>query len=293
MIKKNTSKLLQLSFDIDGIDPDIILEWLDLTLHIQAVMIKKPGQKTQAQIYLQDRQMVDQIKQQLFKLSSHLFSNFSEQYIPEQNWDKRWKKGLKKIIISKKLIISPRWIHHQKSTKKPVVTIDPGMAFGTGYHPTTHMCLEWIVAHSGEWTQICDIGCGSGILAIGALKCGAKYATALDKDLDAISAAKHNSQLNGFSGRINILHCSVKSIKVEQPFDCVFANLTAHVVRQQWYHISPLVRPGQGMLIIAGIHQTQLAWFDAWLRRKTRWTILGTNNDTEWSGYLLKRSKAT
>ena len=107
--------------------------------------------------------------------------------IADQNWMAAWKEHYHPIVIGKKLLILPAWME-QKDMTRVAVKIDPSMAFGTGTHPSTQLCLELIEDYTQPGQPVIDIGCGSGILSIAALKLGASHALAVDIDAESVKA---------------------------------------------------------------------------------------------------------
>lgn len=136
--------------------------------------------------------------------------------LKQADWSEAWKKHYRPILIGEHLQIVPAWLEPPEPDRV-AVQIDPGMAFGTGTHPTTQMCLEAIEYYSGEnWQPVIsgmiDIGCGSGILSIAALKMGAGHALGVDLDSEALESARKNAELNGVSTRLELGVGSVAEI---------------------------------------------------------------------------------
>ena len=150
------------------------------------------------------------------------------------------------IRVSDRLWIVPSW-HVAPDPEAIVLVLDPGMAFGTGSHPTTRLCLEWLERTVSTDISILDYGCGSGILAIAAAKLGAKEVLGVDIDLQAVSAAKSNAELNTVSARFED---STKEIKGQ--FDIVVANILSNPLKALAPAICAHVRPG-GRLALSGI----------------------------------------
>jgi ribosomal protein L11 methyltransferase len=190
--------------------------------------------------------------------------------IYETDWSEAWKQHFKPIAIGRQLLILPTWIE-TATTERTVVRLDPGMAFGTGTHPTTRLCLEFIE----EWfarqaddalqrereTRMIDLGCGSGILAIAALKLGAVRALGVDTDPQAVEVARQNAQLNAVSDRLELATGSLIEILTGRfslrQAELVVANiLTSVLVRLLAEGLDELVVP-QGWLILSGILEEQ------------------------------------
>lgn len=183
-------------------------------------------------------------------------------YIQAVNWVETWKQHYRPIEIGKRLIILPAWIEGNPSGRT-VVRIEPGMAFGTGTHPTTQLCL----AAAEEWVQpgqpVIDVGCGSGILSVAALKLGASLALGVDIDEEAPPACQQNAHINGITDGLEIHLGSVTEVRrgdysIRQA-PLVFANILAPVIiRLLDEGMANLVAPG-GVLVLSGILAEQEA----------------------------------
>lgn len=172
--------------------------------------------------------------------------SFSQEEVAEQNWVQLTQSQFDPIRVSDRLWIVPSW-HVAPDPEAIVLVLDPGMAFGTGSHPTTRLCLEWLERTVSTDISILDYGCGSGILAIAAAKLGAKEVLGVDIDLQAVSAAKSNAELNNVSARFED---STKEIKGQ--FDIVVANILSNPLKALAPAICAHVRPG-GRLALSGI----------------------------------------
>jgi ribosomal protein L11 methyltransferase len=181
--------------------------------------------------------------------------------ISEINWAEAWKQHYKPVPIGKKLIIVPAWLESPDDTRIPI-RIDPGMAFGTGTHPTTQLCLELLETYTQIGDNVLDIGCGSGILSIAALKLGASQAYGVDVESDAIPAALDNAATNGVADKFTISLGSVDVIKTGvfeiQQARLVLANILAPILKRLLdAGMSDLLAPG-GVLIFSGILEEQI-----------------------------------
>lgn len=151
-------------------------------------------------------------------------------------------------------------------TDAVVLELDPGLAFGTGTHPTTAMCLEWLDGAPLRGRSVLDYGCGSGILALAALKLGAAHATGIDNDPQALLATDENAARNGLADRLTVL---APDVLADATFDFVVANILALPLIELAPRLAALTSPG-GALALAGLLDEQAAavaaayrpWFD-------------------------------
>ncbi|MEJ2706108.1 MAG: 50S ribosomal protein L11 methyltransferase [Anaerolineales bacterium] len=193
----------------------------------------------------------------------------------ERNWAEAWKKHYRPIPVGRKLIIVPAWMDSPDEKRIPI-RIDPGMAFGTGTHPTTRLCLEFeekILGKRGitSGMQVIDVGCGSGILSVAALKLGASRALGVDVDPEAIESARKNAQINAISERLELGTGSLSHILAGQfsiqRATLVLANILAPVIiRLLDEGLAGLLTPG-GDLLLSGILEEQAAGVEAAARK--------------------------
>lgn len=182
--------------------------------------------------------------------------------IKEVNWAESWKKHYRPIPIGNQLIILPAWLESPDKTRIPI-HIDPGTAFGTGTHPTTQLCLEMLDDFTPSEGDVLDIGCGSGILSIAALKIGAGRAFGVDVQEDAIPAAVENAAANGVADQVEFAVGSVGEIKSGlfeiKRAPLVMANILAYILKQLLDQgLGDLVTPG-GVLVLSGILEEQVS----------------------------------
>ncbi len=174
--------------------------------------------------------------------------------VHEEDWAEAWKAYFPVLRIGRRLVIRPTWRRHRRGPDDVVLALDPGMAFGTGLHPTTRLCLAALetVAEDGraEGARVLDVGCGSGILAIAAVKLGASDALGVDTDPIAIESTVANARRNRLARRIRARAGSLPS--GEPAFDIVLANLIAGVLVPLAGALRNELRPG-GSLVASGI----------------------------------------
>jgi ribosomal protein L11 methyltransferase len=174
--------------------------------------------------------------------------------VRETEWADAWKAYFPVMRVGRRLVIRPTWRRHRRAPDDVVLALDPGMAFGTGLHPTTRLCLGGIEALADRGllagVRVLDVGCGSGILAIAALKLGAGSAVGLDTDPIAVEATTANARRNALVRRVRVRGGSLPS--GEPPFDVVLANLIAGVLVALAAALRDELRPG-GTLLTSGI----------------------------------------
>ena len=147
-----------------------------------------------------------------------------------EDWENNWKQYFHPIPVGEKLLIRPLWEDEYEAGDRKVLNIEPGLAFGTGTHETTRLCLQTLEKHVTEGTTVLDIGCGSGILSIAALLLGAEKAVGVDIDALAVKTAIENGEVNGFKEpEYTILQGNLTD-KVSGKFDVVVANIVADVI---------------------------------------------------------------
>lgn len=169
--------------------------------------------------------------------------------VPDQDWVRLTQSQFAPVEITPTFWIVPTW-HEPPEQAQQVIRLDPGLAFGTGTHPTTRMCLGWIARHTAPGSRVLDYGCGSGILAIGAAKFGAGEVVGVDIDDAAIESTRQNAQANSVT-----LHAGQVDA-VDGVFDVVVANILATPLKVLAPLLSSHVKPG-GALVLAGILERQ------------------------------------
>lgn len=224
--------------------------------------------------------------------------------IQETDWSQAWKQHYHPIPVGEKLIIVPAWLENPQLERIPV-RIEPGMAFGTGTHPTTQLCLEMIETwYTSEVTgagsapgtiKVIDVGCGSGILSVAALKLGAGRALGVDVEADAIRAAGKNARINGVEDELELGLGSVAEIRSGvfsmRQARLVLANILAPIIiRLLGEGLGDLVAPG-GILILSGILEEQAEDVQAAvqahglyvldLRQQGDWVAVGVKREGE------------
>lgn len=150
--------------------------------------------------------------------------------VDEEDWANEWKNYYKPTKIGEKIVVKPTWEDYEAKDTDLIIELDPGMAFGTGTHETTSMCIRELEKYVKPESKVFDIGCGSGILAIAAAKLGAKDVLAVDLDEVAVKVSKENIELNKVEGSVNALHGNLMEV-VKDKADIVVANIIADIIK--------------------------------------------------------------
>ncbi len=171
--------------------------------------------------------------------------------VADEDWAEAWKERLNVMHIGRHIVIRPSWLEYAPAPGDVLIQLDPGMAFGTGLHPTTQMCLVALERLIRPGAEVLDLGTGSGILAIAAAKLGAGRVLAVDNDPVAVKTAQGNVVTNGVQGIVNLVCGSLA--KVSGSYDLVVVNILARVIVEMVQEgLAARVCPG-GVLIAAGI----------------------------------------
>lgn len=219
--------------------------------------------------------------------------------VADQDWLAEWKKGYEPMEIGARLLVTPSWKRAQvDATERLLIQIDPGMAFGTGTHETTRGCLELLEKYWPPKANapalpalptLLDVGTGTGILAIAALKlCPAATVIGFDVDPEAITVAEENAAINGVSEVLTLEVNKLSSYR-GQEFDVVLANLTADVITDLAPNFTHVIK-GQGTLIVSGILREQGDDVLSLLARCS-FDLLESKPDGEWVSFALRSQK--
>ncbi|KGA81221.1 ribosomal protein L11 methyltransferase [Lysinibacillus fusiformis] len=172
--------------------------------------------------------------------------------VNEEDWATAWKQYYHPVKISERFTIVPTWEQYTPvSTDELIIELDPGMAFGTGTHPTTVMCLQGLEKVIKEGDTVVDIGTGSGVLSIGAALLGANNVHALDLDEVAVRSAQENVALNKVEDKVAVFHGNLLDT-VKEPADVVVANILAEIIMSFTDDAFTIVKPG-GLYVTSGI----------------------------------------
>jgi len=182
------------------------------------------------------------------------YSNLSISELEEINWIESYQKNFQPIKFGKNLYVVPLWEESSKFDDKTRIKMNPGLAFGSGSHETTHLCLEYLDSSNLKESTVIDYGCGSGILGIAALSLGAKNVIAVDIDPQAIIATKENAKINNVDKKISIF--SLDNL-ADIESDLLIANILSNPLMTLRDKFIDLIKPS-GRIVISGIMKKQL-----------------------------------
>lgn len=202
----------------------------------------------------------------------------------EEDWANNWKKYYKPSKVGEKIVVKPIWEEYEKKDDELVVELDPGMAFGTGDHETTRMCIQALEKYVEKDSTVFDVGTGSGILAIAAAKLGAKKAVGVDLDPVAVESAKENVSYNNLDN-IEVLYGNLVEV-IEGKADIVVANIIAEIICILIDDVKRVLKQG-GMFITSGIIHERVKMVTDKLE-ESGFEVIKVNKDGEWNCIIAK-----
>ncbi len=206
--------------------------------------------------------------------------------VAEAEWADLWKKQLRVLRVGQRLVIRPSWLEYVPKSEDVVIQLDPGMAFGTGLHPTTQLCLLALEEDVQSGIDVLDLGTGSGILAIAAAKLGAESVLAIDSDPQAVDVARENVVINGVEGRVKVAYGSLSD--VTGCYDLMMVNIVARVIEDMVREgLATRLRLG-GKVVTAGIVADQEPSVAATLDQGGL-TLVGRRQKEDWVSLLAKK----
>lgn len=234
----------------ETVRPKVVSALADAGYELSALVEEETKTERMFYMFLTDKELANQTLADFQKLSSAGVKAFCR-INRESDWASSWKKGWKPFSLTRKFHVIPLWQPGRfcPAGKTPIL-LDTTNAFGTGLHETTRFTARIIEGLEGKFGSFLDVGTGSGILAIVALRSKATSCLGLDIDPDAVKVARQNLKVNGL--KCPLKACDVKDFKPAKPFDLVAANLVSHDLIEYRDRIISLVKPG-GYLVISGI----------------------------------------
>ena len=248
-----------------------------------------PGAPFTVRAYLPEPVASTSVQQQVREAIWHLsqispLPEPSFQWIEGEDWTESWKANFRPLAIGQRLLVLPPWIAPTDATRMPLV-LDPGMAFGTGAHPSTRHCMEALEERIQPEDLVVDVGCGSGILSVAAVLFGAGHVLACDIDEHAIAATLRGAELNGVAAQIEVFRGSwteaAARLADRRPADIVVANILAPILRRMLGEgLADLVRPA-GRIVFSGILEEQRDGMDA-AAQEAGLTLEAEARDGDW-----------
>lgn len=221
--------------------------------------------------------------------------------VHEDDWANAWKQFFKPVAVTERLVIKPTWEEYEPKEDELIIELDPGMAFGTGTHPTTSLCLKALESAIDGGERIIDVGTGSGVLAIGAMKLGADKVLALDLDPVAVKCAKENIELNGYENEVEVRLSDLLGVLresegeqrqadgVKPPVDLVVANILAEIILLFIADVMDVLKPG-GLYIASGIFKNKEEAVEAGLLA-AGFEIVDVLRQEDWVAFVAGKPK--
>ena len=206
--------------------------------------------------------------------------------VNQEDWESAWKQYFKPVHVTDRIVVKPEWEEYSPQEGEIVIEIDPGMAFGTGTHETTSMCINQIEKNLKSGDTVIDIGCGSGILSMAAVLLGAQRATGVDLDPVAVRVALENVELNNLQDKIDILHGNLTDV-IREKADIVVANIMADIILILLEDVREFIKD-DGLFISSGIIQEKRAAVEARLLEKN-FSIVEVETKGEWCAITAQK----
>ena len=200
-----------------------------------------------------------------------------------QDWSKKWKEKWTVTHVSDKIAVVPSWLHYEPKEGEITITLDPGCAFGTGTHQTTQLCMKAIEKYMNTDAEMADIGTGSGILAICAMKFGAKNAYGCDNDETVIEVCKKNAQINN-------VQCSFElntADKINKKFDFVCANILHNILAEIMGDLKNIMKDNAIMVLSGILNEKQQVVLDAVKRENLK--LIETMSQDQWVALVVQK----
>ena len=291
---------IEVSLEVDGEAAEAVADVLHRYGH-QGVAIEQaglpievwpdevpPADRLIVRAYFPDDEQAATAKQRLSEALWHMSQLYpipepTFTIVKEEDWSEAWKQHYHPIRLGQRFYIRPRWVEVNDQRPDDVMLVmDPGIAFGTGTHPTTQLCLIALEDIPTQGTNVLDLGCGSGILGIAALKLGAEHVLALDIDAQAVAATQRNAEYNDVTARITAQQGSLETVQASaRQFDLLLVNILAKVIIPMCDAGLGNVLHAGGKAVFSGIIDTQADDVEAALRR-TGLEPVGRRTQGDW-----------
>ncbi len=256
---------------------------------IDEELLKTDRTKAKIHIYIDPEDNIDEavsfLKERLS--ASGIAYTLDLSNVKEDDWLNNWRKFFKPMPVGEKLLINPSWFTDTDPDGRAVLNIDPGLAFGTGKHETTRLCMEALERYVSGGEKVLDIGCGSGILGIAAVLLGAESAFGVDIDEMAVRTANENAEVNKVADRFTAIAGDLVD-KVDGKYDIVVANIVADAIISLSAHVGAFMKD-DAVYIVSGIIDTRAD--DVINAVKDSFEIVEENTLGGWYCFVLKRKK--
>jgi ribosomal protein L11 methyltransferase len=206
--------------------------------------------------------------------------------VDEDDWSTAWKKYYKPVKVSDRITVAPSWEDYEAGPDEQIIRLDPGMAFGTGTHPTTILCIRALEKMIRGGEKVIDVGCGTGVLSIAAAKLGAKEVLAVDLDQVAVESAAFNAEINRVSDRVNVRKNDLLR-QLDGTYDLIVANILAEVIVTFADQVAERLKPN-GIYITSGIISKKAEVVKDALE-EAGLPVMETFNEDDWVAFISKK----
>jgi len=251
----------------------------------RGVAIEPAGPCVVVKAYLPDDGGIARQRRAVCRALASLPATIRTRWLREEDWAETWKAFFPVLRVSRRLVICPAWRSYRARAGEAVIRLDPGMAFGTGQHPTTLMCLRALEETMQAGADVLDLGTGSGILALAAARLGAASVLALDSDSQAVRAARQNVRLNGLEAVVRVELRILDD--TPSPFDVIAANISAAAIIDLAGAMAAALKRG-GVLIAGGFSEERAASVAAALTAAGL-SVERTLSDGDWRTHVARR----
>ncbi|WP_290772566.1 50S ribosomal protein L11 methyltransferase [Anaerofustis sp.] len=259
-------------------------------------LLKRKDTKTNIKVYIEEDEnqvsIIDRLKDKLNRLKANderdIFGSLNMTFndIKEEDWANNWKKYFKPFKIGKNLAVKPTWEEYKNDEGRIVLEIDPGASFGTGSHETTRLCLMGLEEYMKDGDEVIDVGCGSGILSIAAVKLGAGHVTGVDIDPMCIETSSYLAKINNVEDKFDVFIGDLAE-KVDVKADVIVANIFAHIIKRLTPDTKRILKKG-GIFISSGIiEDTVDTVIESY--KENGFEVLEVNNIGDWYSVVGRR----